>query len=106
MLRPPRRSGLETTELLASAGRAREAAHDHAEAARGERLRLEEVERAASRVAEATRRESAWEAAQAERLEVEARRAADALAAALGEATAADASGAGRAADDRGARRG
>ncbi len=92
----------ETTELLASAGRAREASHDHAEAARGERLRLEEIERAASRVAEASARESAWEAAQAERLEVEARRAADALAAALGEATAADASGVGRAADERG----
>jgi chromosome segregation protein len=65
--------------LVDDARRARGAARERLDATRGERRRLEDVERAAIRAAEATAREAAWEAAQTERLEAEARRAADAL---------------------------
>ena len=73
---------LAATTLLVDARRRRAAARERAENARGERRRLEDVERAAARMAEATAREAAWEAAQSERLEADARRVAEALAAA------------------------
>jgi chromosome segregation protein len=78
--------------FISEAKRERDTARERIEDVRGERHRLEEVERGAARAAEASAREAAWEAAHAERLEADARRAADALAAALAEAASAEAS--------------
>ncbi len=81
----------ERAEGRAKADEARRAA----EQARRERRAADEAERAAGRVAEAAARELAWERAQAERLGVEASRAAAALQAAEAEAAAAGARTAG-----------
>jgi chromosome segregation protein len=82
---------LDAETAMADTGIALEATRQRAETARGERRRLEETERAAARVAEAAAREAAWDAAQAERLEADAGRATEALAATKAAAAAADA---------------